>query len=467
MEEKSLRPPIVSVLGHVDHGKTTLLDAIRKSDVASHEAGGITQSIGASQIETKQGKITFIDTPGHAIFSGMRERGVKLADIALLVVASDDGVMPQTEEALSYLKNSKTPFIVVFTKTDLPSSNIEKAKTQLEEREVFFEGRGGDTPFVVTSVKKGILSGIDELVEMIYLFSEVNEIKGESAGELNGVVVETNKDNRGILVSIVVKSGALRVGQEILAGGVRAKVRGLFDSTNKSIKEILPGQPGVILGFTELPEVGGVVLESSSKVQKESVSFSDKNQEVGEGEIAFVLKARTAGSLEAIKASLPKVAIVLHSSVGDVTESDIFFAKSVSARILVFESKVSGSVKKLADTEGVKIETFRIVYELLTYVTDLIESGQEVIKGKAEVLNVFPFNNKKVAGCRILMGEIKRGEELILMRGEGEVGKVKVISMRKQKNDIEKALPGEECGIIFVPNLDFEVGDVLVSVVKK
>lgn len=466
---KELRAPIVTVLGHVDHGKTTLLDVIRKSNKAAKEVGGITQSIGAGQVKTKEGEFTFVDTPGHAAFAKMRERGAKLADIALLVVSSAEGIKPQTIEAIKYIKEAELPFIVVATKTDLPSSNIEKTRAQLEENGILFEGRGGDVPLVSVSAKNN--EGIEGLLEMIGLVASVNEITADSEGELSAVVIEVNKDQRGVVVSVVVRDGKLQVGNDIVANKVKGRVKGMFDEFGKSVKQALPGEPVVVLGFAEMPEVGaevgGVSKGTSADVESNQAGQRKDIPEVGEGEVPVVVKAGSTGSLEAILASIPKGVVVVLGGVGDVNDSDVAFAKSAKARILVFEAKVSGQVKKLADTDDVVIEEYKIIYELIKSLEEILTGKQGKIKGKATIVQIFPFGNKKVAGCRVEMGEIAMGLKLKLMREDKEVGEGKVVSLRREKHEITLAKAGEECGIILAPNLDFSPGDVLLSVESK
>lgn len=459
---KTQRPPIVTVLGHVDHGKTTLLDAIRKTSVAAREVGGITQGIGASQIVTSEGRITFVDTPGHAAFSKMRARGAKVADIAILVVAADDGIMPQTKEALGYILEQQIPFIVAFTKVDLPSANLDKVRGQLMEAEVFFEGMGGQTPSVEVSAPQQ--KGIDELIEIIQLISGVNDISGDPEAPLSGSVIETNKDKRGVIVSFVIKNGTVKVGDEIVAGRYSARVKGLFDENNKPIKKASIGDPVAVLGFTDVPDVGAeVCLKSDSKVQLSEASTSRVHPKVGDEQLGVVLKAQTAGALEAISAMLPPDAVIVGSSVGDVTESDIFFAKASSAVILSFEAKSSGAVSRLAETEDVEIVNFKIIYELSEYVDKRIKELKSTILGKAEVLAEFPFDRTRVAGCKIIEGRIKKGDSVLITRAEKQVGESRVVSLRRGKNDIPEAKVGEDCGIILSGMAIFEKGDILVA----
>ncbi|AKM83028.1 hypothetical protein A2422_03570 [Candidatus Woesebacteria bacterium RIFOXYC1_FULL_31_51] len=457
---KIKRQPIVVVLGHVDHGKTSLLDALRQTSVTASEAGGITQSIGASVVTTKDGnKITFIDTPGHAAFSAMRSRGSKLADIALLIIDGSDGVKPQTKEAIIHIQEANIPFIVVITKIDLPSASIDVCLGELEKEGLLFEGRGGQTPYIGVSAKKK--EGLTELLDLINLLSEVDGVESDNDAELEAVVIETSKDRGGNMVSVVLRNGKLSIGSEIYAENSKGKVKGLFGDKNNPLKEVFPGEPCKILGFETIPQVGAIVTDKrqdmSSQEKKTTVKI-DKNK------IPLYLKANNAGSLEALVASIPDGFAVVEASVGDVIESDVLSAKANKAIIFVFESKVSSSVKKLAEMDKVKIERFEIIYELLERLNQIIKSGLIEILGKAEITTSFPFDGKKVAGCKVFSGRIEKTSDLRLFRGEVELGKVKVISIKKQKQEVPGVSQGEEFGIFFTPQLDFQTGDMLVSV---
>lgn len=457
---KTKRQPIVTVLGHVDHGKTTLLDALRKTSVAKGEAGGITQSIGASVVTTKSNqRITFIDTPGHAIFSNMRSRGIKVADIALLIIDGSDGVKPQTKEAIALINESKIPFIVVVTKIDLPSASVDVALSELEKEGVYFEGRGGQTPFIGISAKKG--EKLEELIDLISLLADVNEITGDESQSLEAYVIETNKDKGGSTASVVVKNGTLKVGANIYNEKASGRVKGLFDWQNKSVKEILPGEPAKILGFENLPEVGTLVSDSEIAKSQESVS---EKQKIDKTKIPLYVKADNAGSLEALLASIPDGFVVIDSGVGDVTESDVLNAKSNRATIFVFESRIPGSVKKLSEMEKVRIERYDIIYELLQRLDQILKEGLVEIVGKAEIIASFPFDGRRVAGCKAVMGRIDKNSDLRLYRGEQELGKVKILSIKKQKQEVVGVSQGEEFGIFFAPQLDFKEGDAIVAV---
>jgi translation initiation factor IF-2 len=459
------RPPIVVVLGHVDHGKTSLLDAIRKTNVTAKEAGGITQSIGASVVATKDGgRITFIDTPGHAAFGKMRSRGAKVADIAILVVAQDDGVQPQTKEALEIIKAAKLPYVVAGTKSDIAGVNAEALKGQLEKEEVFFEGRGGQVPFLSVSAKNNI--GLTELMDMLVLMSEVAELKNDPAGGLEGVVIESGKDKMGPVATVVVRNGKLKVGETIFAEENECKVRALFDDKGKSVKEVLPGEPAKVFGFTGIPPVGALVTRESQKAVKEVPKAKGvfDLRRLKNDEIPLILKASNAGALEAIIASLPAKIVVVDSGVGDITTSDIINAKTGNAYVFVFESKIPNDVLHLAEAEKVKVERFEIIYELLQRLEEILKSGRTEIIGRAQVLASFPFNNKKVAGCKVLDGRITKGDSLVLTRDSKEIGKGKAISIKKQKLEVASVGQSEEFGVITEPQLDFVIGDVIVSV---
>jgi translation initiation factor IF-2 len=457
------RQPIVVILGHVDHGKTTLLDAIRKTDVAKKEVGGITQKIGASVVTTKgDKKITFIDTPGHAAFSNMRARGAKFTDIAVLVVAANEGVKPQTKEALKYILNLDLPFIVVATKMDIAGASSDLVKTQLQREGIMFEGGGGDTPLIKLSAREG--TGVDELLETIALLSELRGIKGDKSAPLEAGVIETSKEKMGPSVSLVVRNGSISVGDRLVSESRECKVKGLFDEFGKSVRSVGPGEPVKVLGFSELPPVGSRVWSEEGKplpikAKKEEMTRVPEE----DGLLNVLIKAQSAGSLEAIISNLPEDVLVVASGVGDVTESDVFMAKSSDASIFTFESKISPAVAKLAETEGVKVQGFDVVYRLFEKIDETLKKGEVEIMGIADVIAEFPFEGKRVAGCKVKMGKINKKDKPVLMRGKEELGEVKIISIKKGKEEVEEVSQGEECGIFFAPQLDFKLSDMLIS----
>ncbi len=453
----------MAILGHVDHGKTTLLDAIRKTSVASREAGGITQSIGAWQTKTPEGRaITFIDTPGHEAFRAMRSRGAKVADLAVLVVAADDGVMPQTRESLQYIKEEKTPFLVAITKTDLATAQPEKVKSQLLKEGVLLEGYGGDVVAIETSGKTG--KGIDELLEMILLLADLGQVAGSHTAPLEAPVIEAGLDRRkGVVVHAILRNGGLAIGDIVSAEGTEAKVRGIFNEYGKPVKEVLLGQPVEILGFSEIPPVGSVLRPKSSEAKKEA---KEKVKAAGEG-LPIIIKADTQGSLEAITVSLGDKVRILFSGIGDISETDIVNAALSQAIIVGFNVRVSKEMERLAQEQGVLMHIYRIIYELLQdidkWIKEKEEQGKEKILGRAQVLAEFSYGKEKIAGCRMLEGRITSASRLRLVRDGAVLENTRPVSIRKNKEKVDKVEQGEEFGILFQPAVDFRVGDVIES----
>ncbi|MBI4029007.1 MAG: GTP-binding protein [Candidatus Blackburnbacteria bacterium] len=471
------RPPIVAVLGHVDHGKTSLLDRIRNTSVASREAGGITQSIGAWQVEIPRKdarddfarKITFIDTPGHAAFNAMRSRGAKVADLAILVVAADDAIMPQTKESLAYLREASTPFIVAITKVDLPTAQPELVKGQLAQEGVFLEGRGGEVTAVEVSSVTG--QGIEELLELITLTADLQEINADSEGPVEAVVIETERDaKRGPVVSCIIKNGTLRIGSELVSsemgnGGKKVKVRGLFDENNRSVKEAGPGTPVEVLGFDQLPSVGSILTNGQLAPAPSLVPVTHHPSPITRKKEGFwiILKADTAGSLEAIQGQLGAKVGITTAAVGEISDSDIALAFSTRSPIVGFNVKASKDIQKMADEENVKVYTYRIIYELLSDVEkwqkEFEELQSEKIVGKAQIIAQFPHDKEsRIAGCRLLEGRITKTDKLRVMREDHTLGTVRTSSLKQQKQELDKVDQGE-FGIYFQPQLDFRIGD--------
>ena len=465
------RQPIVAILGHVDHGKTTLLDYIRKAHVADKEAGGITQSIGAYQAEFKGKLLTFIDTPGHAAFSKMRSRGATVADIVVLVVAADDSVQPQTIESIKHIKTSGVPFVVAINKVDKPDAQVEVVKAELTQHEVFVEGYGGNTPFVLISGKKG--TGVDTLLETILLLAELEEIKYDDTAKLSAIVIEAKLDpKKGVLVSSIVKEGILKLGDIVSTSNATCKVRALYSDSGVSIKQASPGMPVQILGFQTLPFVGDVIAPGSFElvqVSKENVPAIIADPSIKR--LNIVVKADTAGSLEAILGSFTSDVYIVSSGTGDITESDVLLASTTSSIILGFNVKVSSSVAKLAEAEEVIIKAHKIIYELLEYiekkVLKLMEpSIDEDELGTAIVLKVFDINGDHIAGSSIQTGLFEVGYTIHLKRGD-VVKDARVRSIRIGKDEVKKVEAGKECGIFLSPNLDVREKDVIIAYKKK
>ena len=463
----SKRPPIVAVLGHVDHGKTSLLDYIRKTRVVEREAGGITQGIGAYQIDVSPTKITFIGTPGHEAFSKMRSRGAVVADIAILVVAADDSVKPQTEESVKYIKEAGTPMIVAINKTDLPAADPEKVKKDLLRVGVACEGYGGDTVAVNISAKTG--KGIDELLEMIGLVADMQGLMSNPQGDLEGVVVESKLDKRsGILTTIIVKNGTLRNREIIKAGNVQGKVKALLDEFGKRVDQVLPSSPVEILGFTKLVPVGSVVTRvgehASTKVLLETNSTSDTHKK--KGILKLIVKSSSNGSLESVLEGLPVGIEVIRSGVGDVNRDDIEFAIVSKAAVIGFEVDADSAVTQLAADQKIILRTYKIIYQLIEEVEDVIKEltsvPEEVATGVAKVLAKFSIGDVNVAGVRVEQG-ILRLKDMVKIEHEGKISRGKIVSIKQQKVEVNEAKQGGEYGIGVSSELDFIKGDVIIA----
>ena len=494
-DEKDLvkRPPIVAVMGHVDHGKTSLLDAFRQTNVVAGEAGGITQSIGAYQISFNGEKITFIDTPGHAAFTQMRARGAQATDIAILVVAADDGVMPQTVEAINHIKAAGVPIIVAINKMDKPEANPDRIKQQLAENNILPEEWGGDAICVPISAKTGM--GLDDLKQTILLVSEMLDLKANPKKMASGVVIEAELDkNRGPVASIIVQNGTLNVGDSIMSGLTYGKIRAMFNDKGKPIKAAGPSTPVEILGLNDVPSSGDhvyevdnsmskqVIQERIDKIKKERAAhssgvtldnFMNRVQEGNLKNLNIIIKADTMGSVEALKAALlairneeAKVNIV-HSGAGAVTESDVDLAQTTGSIIICFNQKPVAKAKALADTLKVQIKEYKIIYEVVDEITAAINGMlsvkyQEVYIGFAEIRMVFKLSTAgKVAGCYIKDGKATRNAIAIVKRGEEEIGKTTVESLKIIKDEKSEVVKGFECGIKLKDNIDFKEGDII------
>lgn len=464
------RPPIVAILGHVDHGKTSLLDRIRNTTVASTETGGITQSIGAWQAKTEDNKIiTFIDTPGHEAFHKMRSRGAQIADIAILVVAADDGVMPQTVESLNYLIEAQTPFIVAITKVDLPGAQVESVKAQLAQKGILLEGRGGDVICMEVSSVTG--KGIKELLEMILLVAEVQEIKGTPELPLEAVVIEAKLDSRrGPVATVIVKNGTLSVSQTIYSeGNLESKVKGLFNEHQKNINEALPGTPVEILGFSSLPLIGSTITNiKPEKIVKTDQVFEKRiKNNLEDDKLPIILKADNAGSYEAIVDQLGSIVRIMSGGIGDIIDSDIKLASNTGSIVIGFNIKAGKDIQKLSDEEKVPIHTYKILYDLLKDVEKWIQekklSSKEQILGKATIIAQFQHDKEKIAGCKLETGRIAKNDKLKLVRDNVSLGNIRLISLKKAKNEVDKVNQNEEFGAYFKPQLDFKIGDTIES----
>ena len=488
------RAPVVCILGHVDHGKTSLLDAIRKADVAAGEAGGITQHIGAYQIEFKGRKITFLDTPGHAAFNKMRARGAQVTDIAVLVVAADDGFMPQTDEALKYIRDAKVTLIVAVNKMDVKGANLDMVKGQMQQRNIAPEDWGGETPTEPVSATKG--TGIDSLLEMICLQADVLELKANPKAEASGIIIESQVDvGRGPLATVIVQRGTLRVGDALACGAQWAKVRAMYDDQGQPVKEAPPGTPVRVIGWSGTPDSGAVFQAVKSSREAENLAEEEQQRLKKAGGTAapkevsveqlfaniaatqqrtlkVIVKTDVFGSAEAVRQLLEgikstKVSLeVVSAEVGLVTKSDVLMAGAAGAIIIGFHTKLENGVTPLAKHHGVRIETYDIIYELGDKVremlADLLEPDiKEVKLGAAEVRATFPLAKGFVAGCLVTEGKITRNAAARLRRGKEIVHEGKVAALKRFKDDANEVRAGLECGIKLDDWNDYQVGDVI------
>jgi translation initiation factor IF-2 len=463
---KIKRPPVVVVMGHVDHGKTTLLDAIRKTEVAAREYGGITQKIGAYQVTIDGNTITFIDTPGHEAFTKMRSQGANVADTAILVVAANDSVKPQTVESIKIIKAAKIPFIVAINKVDLAEANTDKTISDLGRHEVALENYGGDTPFVKVSALKG--DGVKELLELVSLVAEMNEIDGDPAGELAGTAIEAKLDvKRGPVATVIIKNGTLKVGETVFVGSDEVKIKALIDYLGKPLQTAGPGTPAEILGAKTVPAVGARIGKTATVSEKAAAGKSDQEENTDE-KLKVIIRTDTIGSLEAITAALPPNVDVKRAETGEINEDDILLAKTVGAIVLGFNTKASTSATSLAESEKVLLRTYKIIYELLDEVRDaaagMIEKlMDEEVLGVGQVLAEFPFEKLRIAGVKVLDGRIARGDNVRISRRDEEIGTAKVKSIRGGKEEVSKVEKGKECGILLEPQIDFRPGDDIIS----
>lgn len=482
------RPPIVAILGHVDHGKTTLLDYIRKTNLTEKEFGGITQKIGAYEINTdfkdyKTNKITFIDTPGHEAFSKLRSRGANIADIALLLIDGKDSIMPQTIESISHIKAAKIPFIVVINKIDLPEANPEKVKNDLLKYEVITEGKGGQIPVALISAKTG--EGIKELLETILLISaDLNLTYDENTSAL-AYIIETKKDRRGIVVSAIIKNGKIKIGDVLYSEDKKVKIRSLYNDLGQPINQVLPSKPFEILGFNELPEVG-TTIETKEKTKIIKQEVKNKNQESKitfnlntilntapkEKKLSIILKTDSIGSLEAINESIKdnKDIEVVLKAVGEINKSDIFLAKTTKSVIIGFGVKLTAEAENLAKQEKIIIKNYQIIYELLDEITEVAslikekEEREKNLKGEAKIQATFIIEKETIFGVKIIKGKFNLNDPLECYRENNLIGKTKLVSLKIRAKTVSEVKKSQEAGMMFYPNLDIKVGDVVKSI---
>jgi len=495
-----VRPPVVTMLGHVDHGKTTLLDAIRQTNVAGGEEGGITQHIGAYQVEHKNRKITFLDTPGHAAFTSMRARGAQGADIVVLVVAADDGVMPQTREAASHAKAARVPIVVALNKMDLPSANPELVKRQLSEIDLVPDEWDGDTIIVPVSAKEK--EGLDDLMEAILLVADNQTIQANPDGEVMGTVVEAELDKfRGTMATLLLQNGTINVGDTIIAGKSHGRIKAMFDYRGNRIEQAGPSTPIVVMGLNDVPRAGEIfrvvesekearvivedmenAAESEQKVQRATLEDLFERLQAGEEqELRLIVKADVQGSLEPIVNSIEElgekqsdVAInVLHQETGNITENDVMLAAASDAIIVGFAVEADSAAERLAETEKVSIRLYTIIYRLTEDIEKALKGmlAPEMVErtiGRARVLATFSVSKYNVAaGCRVIDGEIRRNGSIRVIRDGKVIFDGNIGSLKRGKEDVREVREGFECGVTLKQFHEFEEGDVLECYVTE
>jgi len=493
------RPPVVTILGHVDHGKTTLLDAIRHTDVAGGEAGGITQHIGAYQVEHKGRTITFLDTPGHAAFTAMRARGAQGADIVILVVAADDGVMPQTKEAIAHAKAAKVPIIVALNKIDRPNANPDYVKHQLADNGLQPDDWEGDTMVVPVSAKQRL--GLEDLLEAILLVTDHVEIKANPQGTVAGTVIEAEMDKaKGVVATFLVQNGTLQMGDAVVAGSSSGKLRAMLDHRGKMIHKAGPATPVRVMGLNEVPSAGDIFSVYPSEKEARAIAEANRAKmkagsdaapkttledifekfKAGEvKELPLIVKADVQGSLEPIINSVEDLNCeeikinILHSGTGEITETDVNLAEASKAIIIGFNVTADPAIQKLADSKGVSIRKYAIIYRLTEDIDKALKGMlapefNEVITGTAAVQAVFHISKLgNIAGCKVLKGEIRRNGKMRVKRGDKVVFENEVSSLKHEKEDVREVRQGFECGI-GVRNFDtFVVGDILECYVME
>lgn len=465
------RPPVVTVMGHIDHGKTSLLDKIRTAGIASREAGGITQHIAAYQTtvsyEGKPKLITFIDTPGHAAFCQMRSRGVSVTDIVVLVISAQDGVMPQTKECLEHIKKADIPFIVAINKIDLPGASLDKVKGQLVELGFTPEDYGGQLACLPVSAKTG--EGIDKLLNQIILQSEVMELRSEDLVPFEAIVIESKLNKaKGPTATAIVKKGSISPGNTIYYGDIAVKVKSLSDFTDQPLAVAGPGTPVEIAGFVKTPPVGAVLTDVS---QPKLALLNPKTEISNSPKLNIIIRADVEGTLEALKNSFSDDVLIISSSTGPVSDNDVFMAENTKSQIFAFNVRVPKSVKNLAENAKVSIFESKIIYEIIeniqNQVLKLLEPTiDETILGEGVIKAEFLIDKVRIAGIQCTKGELAKGTQIHLKRDNQIIKDTKIDSLRQGKQVVDKVKAGQECGITFKPYVDFKLKDAIISYYK-
>ena len=490
-EKRVTRPPVITVMGHVDHGKTSLLDVIRKTHVTAREAGGITQHIGAYQVNYQGKKIVFLDTPGHEAFTAMRARGAQVTDVAILVVAADDGVMPQTIEAINHAKAAKVPIIVAINKMDREGANPDHVKQQLAELELIPEDWGGETIMVPVSAHKK--TGISELLDMILLVAEMQDLKANPDIPAHGTIIEAQLDKgRGPVATVLIEKGTLRIGDTIIAGTSYGKVRAMINDRGEKVKKATPSTPVEVLGLNDVPMAGDILDATDERIaravaekriakkkseeiqQHTKVSLDDIFQRIQEGELKelnIVVKADVQGTIEALKQSLTNIkneevkVVIVHAGVGTINESDVMLASAANALIIGFNVRPDANARKAAETEKVDVRTYRVIYDALNDVEAAIKGMlapkfKEVIQGRAEVRQVITISKMMIAGSYVLEGKITSSSKIRLIRDGIVVHEGEIESLRRFKDDVREVATGFECGITLEKYREVKEGDI-------
>ena len=493
-ESMESRPPVITILGHVDHGKTSLLDYIRETSVVEKEAGGITQHIGAYQIDRDGNPITFLDTPGHAAFTAIRSRGARVTDIAVLVVAADDGIMPQTDEAINHAKAAEVPIVVAINKMDLPGAQPDVVKRQLSERNLLVEEWGGDIIAVPVSAQTG--DGVDDLLENLTVLSEVLELKANPNRNAAGVIVEATLDRRrGPTATVLIQAGTLRVGDHIVAGSSWGRVRAITNERGEAMAEITPGSPGVVIGLNNTPEAGDILqVVTNERTARQTATRYGQRASTGNldtvltldsvvkqidagdvKELVLVVKADVQGSVEAVVSSVEDMsegdvkARIIHSGSGSVSDSDVQLAAASNGIILAFNVGFEIGAERTAERLGVEVRHYQIIYRLLEDVEQALHGMlepefEEVIVGRAEVREIFlGRRGVRIAGCRVLDGRITRQGSVRVMREDEVMVETDIDSLRHFRDEVNQATAGTECGIVLNSYNGFEEGDVIVG----
>ena len=484
------RAPVVTVMGHVDHGKTSILDAIRETNVTEKEAGGITQHIGAYQVEIEGKKITFVDTPGHEAFTAMRARGARATDIAVLVVAADDGVMPQTLEAIDHAKAADVPIIVAINKIDLPDANPDRAKQQLSERDVIIEEWGGDVIAVPVSAKTG--AGLKDLLEHILLVAEVSELKADPDRPAEGTIIESELDpSRGPMATTIVQTGTLKIGDIIIAGDTWGRVKAMFDEKGQRLKTAGPATPVKIMGLSKVPHAGDTITavkdERTARAEMEArerertavaqhtTTLEAFSSDISAGrakELGIVLKADVQGSLEAVQQALEGLSSdrarvkVLHTATGKISESDVMLARASEGIVVGFNVRSEPGAVRISEAESVDIRHYDIIYKLTEDIENALKGImepiiEEIVDGHAEVRAIFRVRGSRIAGCMVTDGIVRRNSQARVKRGEEVLQESRISSLRRFKDDAREVQAGVECGIGVEGFGEFQEGDVI------